>query len=79
LTLFLIAKGFLILAKPVSIPEGLSGIEQLRLRIVASKSSRTPGYEFVPGGFALGVEAFSTWLEQFPARSEVHELLAYDS
>jgi hypothetical protein len=51
----------------------------LKLRIASVSGSRTPGHEFVPGGFALGVEAFLTWLEQFPARSELHELLAYDS
>jgi hypothetical protein len=80
LTLFLIGRGFLTLAKPLVVPEGLSRIEELKLRI-ASAGSRSPGYgyEFIPEGFAKGVEAFSTWLEQFPARSEIHELLAYDS
>jgi hypothetical protein len=80
LTLFLIAKRFLIPATPLTVPEGLSNLEELKLRIAkACKSSRTPGYEFIPEGFALGVEAFSTWLEQFAAKSEIHELVGYDS
>jgi hypothetical protein len=79
LTLFLIAKRFLIPSTPVLVPEGLSKLEELKLKIASVSGSRTPGYQFVPEGFALGVDAFSTWLEQFPARSEVHELLAYDS
>jgi hypothetical protein len=79
LTLFLIAKRFLIPATLV-VPEGLSKLEELKLRIAATGSRRPGyGYEFIPEGFAKGVEAFSTWLEQFAARSEIHELVGYDS
>jgi hypothetical protein len=78
LTLFLIAKRFLIPATPVLVPEGLSNLEALKLRI-ASVSGCTPGYQFIPEGFVNGVEAFSEWLEQFALRSEIHELIGYDS
>jgi hypothetical protein len=76
LTLFLIGRGFLTPAKPV--PEGLSRVEELQLKLAAS-GSRTPGYDFVFEGFAKGVESLSTWLSQFPSRAEVHELVGYDS
>jgi hypothetical protein len=84
LTLFLIAKGFLVPVKPVAIEglsEGRTRVEELKLKIAATYGSRITGYYGFPEpeSFAKGVEAFSTWLEQFPARSEIHELLAYDS
>jgi hypothetical protein len=83
LTLFLIAKGFLVPVKPVTIEglsEGQTRVEELKLKISAACGSRTGYYGFPePESFAKGVESLSNWLEQFSARAEVHELVGYDS
>jgi hypothetical protein len=72
-TLFLIARDFLVPEERESIKG--NGIEALKARL----ANRGP-YRFAnEGDFQRGVESLSTWLEQFPERAEVHELLGYDS
>jgi hypothetical protein len=74
LTLFLIAKGFLVPQERIAV-DGTNRIEVLKARL----ANRGP-YRFAnEGAFQRGVEAFANWLEQFPMRCEVHELVGYDS
>ncbi len=71
LTLFLIAKGFLV-PQERTVVDDTNGTEALKARL---QPYRFPN----EGDFQRGVESLSTWLEQFPERAEVHELVSYDS
>jgi hypothetical protein len=73
LTLFLTGAGFLVPEVRLAVDD-LNRIEALKAKL----SGGTPRFKN-EGAFQRGVEAFANWLEQFPARSEVHELLSYDS
>jgi hypothetical protein len=73
LTLFLIGAGFLVPAERIAVDD-LNRIEALKAKL----SGGIPRFKKA-GDFQRGVQSLSEWLEQFPARSEVHELLAYDS
>jgi hypothetical protein len=74
LTSYLIGAGFLVPEERIAVDD-TNRVEVLKARL----ANRGP-YRFAnEGAFQRGVESLSTWLEQFPARAEVHELLGYDS
>ena len=73
LTLFLIGAGFLVPAEHIVVDD--------TNRIEALKAKLSGGIRHFKnkGDFQRAVQSLSEWLEQFPSRAEVHELVGYDS
>jgi hypothetical protein len=73
LTLFLIGNGYMVPEKRKAATG--NHIEDLKARLLAGG----PYHFREEGAFQRGVQSLSEWLEQFPSRAEVHELVGYDS
>jgi len=76
LTLWLIAKNFLV--KRVQTQTTGSALDNLRARL--SSAGRFGGYSFPSSeSFSQGVASLFEWVDNFSVRSEIHDLVGYDS